>query len=98
MLGALNGAAAAAGVTDGGMAPAKLTAVKLCDKLGSRARLDGAKLERGALEHATMSHARRLSLSLSLSRSPSLSLSLKLRHSLGQHAGSPAGQDPFSVR
>jgi len=54
VLGALNGAAAAAGVTDGGMAPAKLTAVKLCDKLGSRARLDGAKLERGALEHIVL--------------------------------------------
>ena len=38
VLGSLNGAAAAAGVTDGGMAPAKLTAVKLCDKLGSKAR------------------------------------------------------------
>ena len=38
VLGGLNGAAAAAGVTDGGMAPAKLTAVKLCDKLGSKAR------------------------------------------------------------
>ena len=38
VLRSLNGAAAAAGVTDGGMAPAKLTAVKLCDKLGSKAR------------------------------------------------------------
>ena len=50
-LATLNEQAAAAGATDGGAAPAKLTALKLADKLGSQLRVGAAKLRREALEH-----------------------------------------------
>jgi len=53
-LGELNEAAAAAGVTDGGAAPAKLTALKLCEKLGSRLKHEGQRLSRTALEHLVL--------------------------------------------
>ena len=36
------------------VAPAKLTALKLCEKLGSRIRYSGAKLSRKALEHIVL--------------------------------------------
>lgn len=50
----LNDAAAAEGVTDGGAAPAKLTALKLVEKLASRLRHADAKLSREALEHLVL--------------------------------------------
>ena len=55
MLASLNAAAASEGGTrDGGMAPAKLTAVKLCDKLTSKVSYGGARLTRDALEHLVL--------------------------------------------
>ena len=55
VLASLNAAAASeGGARDGGMAPAKLTAVKLCDKLGSKVSYGGSRLTRDALEHIVL--------------------------------------------
>ena len=54
VLAELNSAAAASGASDGGQAPAKLTALKLCDKLASKVKLNGAKIGREALEHLVL--------------------------------------------